>query len=128
MDTNQISSLEPLAGLTDLRQLSLENSPEVRSLVPLAGLKTLESITCSGTQITSLEPLKDLPQLKEVISIDCPIQAIPEWVTEYEMLGHLCVSTKNKQPIGDMPVEVFSKDKYDNCLPRLREWRGKKTN
>lgn len=122
-EANQVRSLEPLKKLTELRELKVENSPEIRSLKPLADLRALESVTCSGTQVSSLEPLGSLSQLKELISLDCPIRAIPGWVFENEVFGQLCLSTSGRHPIGEILAEALSKDEYDNCLSRLFELR-----
>jgi AAA-like domain/Leucine Rich repeats (2 copies) len=58
-----VTSLEPLAGLTKLEELRLI-VPDVTSLEPLKGLTNLTLLALfGGTQATSLEPLKALTKL-----------------------------------------------------------------
>jgi hypothetical protein len=81
-------ALEPLAGLTGLRELDLGDagwtsadalaglhalerldlrSTEILGLEPLRGMLALRELNCSGcTGLTNLEPLADLPQLRRL--------------------------------------------------------------
>jgi hypothetical protein len=59
-----ITSLEPLKGLTSLTSLTLSGATGITSLEPLKGLTSLTSLTLvDATGITSLEPLKGLTRL-----------------------------------------------------------------
>jgi hypothetical protein len=59
-----ITSLEPLEGLTSLTRLSLNDATGVTSLEPIKGLTSLTSLSLGGaTGITSLEPIKGLTSL-----------------------------------------------------------------
>ena len=61
-ENNQINSLAPLAGLTNLAELRL-TSNQISNLSPLAGLTKLIILDLSGNQINNLAPLADLIDL-----------------------------------------------------------------
>jgi Leucine-rich repeat (LRR) protein len=59
-----VTDLEPLKGLTDLRSLDLSSATRITSLEPLKGLTNLASLDLSrATRVTSLEPLRGLTNL-----------------------------------------------------------------
>jgi hypothetical protein len=59
--------LEPLKGLTILRQLDLRWAKGIASLEPLKELTNLSQLNLSGaTGITSLQPLRGLQQLNKI--------------------------------------------------------------
>ena len=58
-------SVEPLKGLTALRELNL-NSTQVANLKPLRGLTALRTLDLSATKVADLTPLQDLPNLTKV--------------------------------------------------------------
>ena len=60
---NQISDLSPIAGLVNLRNLSIWNSP-VSDLSPLRDLKNLTRLVFGGTQVSDLSPIAGLINLK----------------------------------------------------------------
>ena len=60
---NQISDLSPLAGLVNLRNLSIWDSP-VSDLSPLKGLKNLTRLVFSRTQVSDLSPIAGLINLR----------------------------------------------------------------
>ena len=57
---NGVVDLTPLAGLTNLRILHLENNPGLRDISPLAGLVNLEILGLGGCPIEDLRPLAGL--------------------------------------------------------------------
>jgi internalin A len=67
---NQITDLDALAGMTDLRSLDLTNSEQyigmensLSDLSPLAGLTDLETLELAGNSISDLSPLLSLRNL-----------------------------------------------------------------
>jgi hypothetical protein len=62
--------LSPLRGLTRLRVLHVADSA-VGDLRPLAGMTALENVTLSGTFVESVEPLVGLPRLRFVGLSQC---------------------------------------------------------
>ena len=62
---NQVSDLSPLAGLTNLRELILNNNP-VSDLSPLRGLKNLTRLVFSRTQVSDLSPIAGLINLRKL--------------------------------------------------------------
>ena len=57
----------PLAGLSALQSLNCSGT-QVSDLMPLAGLSALQSLTCWRTQVSDLMPLAGLSALQ---SLDC---------------------------------------------------------
>ncbi|MBE9100776.1 leucine-rich repeat domain-containing protein [Vacuolonema iberomarrocanum] len=57
-----VTDLSPLASLTNLTELTLENTA-VADLLPLANLTNLTRLQLRNNQITDLSPLADLTQL-----------------------------------------------------------------
>jgi len=62
---NQISNLQPVAGLADLQQLYFWDN-QISDLQPLAGLSELSVLDLSGNEITDLQPLAALTGLNEL--------------------------------------------------------------
>ena len=62
---NQVSDLSPLAGLTNLRELILNNNP-VSDISPLRGLKNLTRLVFSRTQVSDLSPIAGLINLRKL--------------------------------------------------------------
>ena len=62
-----MNDLGPLAGLSALQSLDCSGT-QVSDLGPLAGLSALQSLDCSGTQVSDLGPLAGLSALQ---SLDC---------------------------------------------------------
>ncbi|AFY34649.1 leucine-rich repeat domain-containing protein [Calothrix sp. PCC 7507] len=75
-----IHDLKPLASLTKLQILSLANN-KITDIKPLNKLKQLRKLDLINNQITDLSPLKNLPKLQEVqlsgnplSSHNCPLR------------------------------------------------------
>ncbi len=64
LDSNQITDLSPLAGLTNLQLLSCDFN-QIIDLSPLAGLTNLQKYYCNSNQITDLSPIAGLTNLQE---------------------------------------------------------------
>jgi hypothetical protein len=62
LNTNQISDLSPLSGLTDMIELDL-NRNQISDLSPLVGLTNLTSLQIGINQISDLSPLSGLTNL-----------------------------------------------------------------
>ncbi len=61
-NSNSISDLSPLEGLTNLRSLKLQHNT-ISDLSPLSGLTSLTVLELSGNTITDLSPLSNLTSL-----------------------------------------------------------------
>lgn len=62
-----VTSLEPLEDLVNLRVLALQDSQGLGSLSPIGGMKSLEFLDLTGClMVESLEPLRSLEKLTEV--------------------------------------------------------------
>jgi internalin A len=114
----QLSDLAPLAGLPQLRSLYCSYT-SVSDLAPLAGLPQLRSLECSETQVSDLAPLAGLLTLQLLSFTDTPIHSIPEWLVRLPNLKLLFISGEK---IRNTPPEVLSRERYDNCLDRLRAY------
>ncbi len=74
-DNTQVSSLEPLSGLTSLQELYCSYTL-VSSLEPLSGLTSLQTLNCSGTQVSSLEPLSGLTSLQTLYCFNTLVSSL----------------------------------------------------
>jgi len=133
-----ISDLGPIAGLAALRELSCADT-RVTDLTPLAGLPALQWFSCAETQVSDLSPLTGKPALRWVsfassaVADLTPVAAMPalEWldgsdcrlnlppaeVTRHAALRELFTYRSTMEQV---PAEVLSQSKRDNCLPALR--------
>eukprot|EP01043_Picozoa_sp_COSAG02_P088437 COSAG02_NODE_25555_length_655_cov_0.998201_1_plen_158_part_10 len=74
--TGLTGSIEPLAALTQLRELWLQNTEVTGSVEPVAALTQLEQLCLYDTGVTgSVEPLASLTQLREL------------WLQNTEVMG-----------------------------------------
>ena len=76
VNSNDISDLTPLAGLTNLTQLILTNTG-VSDLTPLAGLTNLTRLSLGDNSIVDLTPLAGLTNLTELELGDNEISELP---------------------------------------------------
>ncbi|MCL1998214.1 MAG: stalk domain-containing protein [Turicibacter sp.] len=72
---SNITDLTPLANLTHLRVLILNNN-QITDLTPLANLHNLTTLWLHNNQITDLTPLANLPNLTNLIIFNNPIQSL----------------------------------------------------
>ncbi len=99
------ATLEPLAQMPWLIQLSLGGSTGERTVLdlsPLAGLPELEDLTLFGRELVSLEPLTTLPSLR---TLDLGVEAI------YPRLEPLTRSTVEYLELG---LSVDGRGKFDH--------------
>ena len=66
---NQVSDLSPIAGLINLRRLSLHYNP-ISDLSPLQGLKNLKYLVLNHTLVSDLSPVRSLTNLTELVLDD----------------------------------------------------------
>jgi len=69
---NQPLDLTPLSGLVNLEALTLRNN-KITDLTPLAGMSNLRYLDLEGNQITDVSPLAGLTGLERLFLIDNPI-------------------------------------------------------
>ena len=61
-----IQSLDGIEACSNLNDLLIDGGVAFTDLTPLASLKKLTSVVLTGKELTNLEPLLELPQLKKV--------------------------------------------------------------
>ena len=61
----QVSDLAPIKGLSSLQKLSLRRT-QVSDLAPIKGLSSLRTLSFGNTQVSNLEPIKGLSSLKRL--------------------------------------------------------------
>ena len=66
---NQVSDLSPIAGLINLRRLTLHYNP-ISDLSPLRGLKNLDYLVLNHTLVSDLSPVRSLTNLTELVLDD----------------------------------------------------------
>jgi hypothetical protein len=64
MGLQHISDISPLASLTKLKRLELDQNRKISDITPLAGLTELEWLNLSDNMITDISPLLNLTKLK----------------------------------------------------------------
>lgn len=65
---NPVESLEPLAKLTSLISLRIGHPDCTLDLSPLAQCPNLQQVVCPGGEITNILALRELPQLRQLIT------------------------------------------------------------
>jgi hypothetical protein len=70
---NNIRDIQPLAELTDVEELSLENNQYVSDISPLKSLKNLRYLVLAGNQISDISPLTALEYLGYLDLRDNPL-------------------------------------------------------
>ncbi|WP_310498932.1 hypothetical protein [Sandarakinorhabdus sp.] len=135
-----ISSIEPLRNATHLRQLfcgssyiadltPLRHCPElqrltcddtnVKSLAGLEACSKLEHLDCSDTYVTNLDPICELSHLTEIVLNGCHVDGSLERLCNLPALNSVIFFQGSAQGI---PAETLSRESYEDCLPRLREF------
>ena len=115
----EVSDLSPLSGLPGLQSLACLSTP-VSDLSPLSGLTGLQWLNCRSTGVSDLSPLADLPGLRTLNLSACRIGTVPDGFWLKPSLNKL--RAYRTQLPGDIPVEVLSRDLFENCLPTLRAY------
>jgi internalin A len=102
-----VADLSPLAGLTSLRRLFIEDvmlHGEIASLAPLAGMHDLEELMLNCQQISDLSPLAGLTKLRVLSLWDNLVQDLAP-LASLTQLTNLEVSYNNVQslaPLADL--------------------------
>lgn len=78
LDGGGDDSLRALGSLPALRRLRLAHCDELTSVEFALSLQALECLDVSGSAVTDLAPLADLPMLREVQALGAPVRALPE--------------------------------------------------
>jgi internalin A len=113
--STQVADLTPLAGLSGLQSLNCALT-QVADLTPLAGLSGLQSLNCGDTQVEDLTPLLDLEKIARLEADHCRLADLPR-----KLLSKLTVLKLWAASIPGIPTEVLSRERYDDCLDRLRD-------
>src|SRR6266542_3632499 len=87
----QMSTIEPLEGLTNLRSLVLQNNL-VTDLRPSSGMVKLRYLNCYGNRIADLAPLKHLRSLEVIELGDNPLASL-RVLEQLPNLRKLAIST-----------------------------------
>jgi Leucine-rich repeat (LRR) protein len=135
-----ISSIEPLRNAPNLRQLfcgssyvadltPLRHCPHlqvlccddsnVASLDGLEGCTKLEHLDCSDTYVSNLDPICELPDLRDVVLNGCHVDGSLERLCSLPALNSVIFFQGSAQGV---PAETLSRESYEDCLPRLREF------
>lgn len=86
---NRIADASPLAGLTGLTDLLLENNP-LSDIQPLQTLSALQSLDLTGTNVSDISPLAGLP-LSFLSLRSCPVRDCSP-LTQLPQISRLIVS------------------------------------
>ena len=76
------ASLPPLASLTQLTRLQLNNN-QITEVSALENLTSLRNLFLSGNPITDMQPLRKLKQKNPNLNIDIDINAAPATFSPY---------------------------------------------
>ena len=76
LEKNSISDISPLAGLTNLTWLALNRMPTISNISPLAGLTRLTTLYLHYDSISDISPLAGLTNLTELTLYTNPISDI----------------------------------------------------
>ncbi|MBX9661392.1 MAG: hypothetical protein K2X00_22780 [Nitrospiraceae bacterium] len=118
MGSTYIADLSPLRNCPELEFLSCEDT-NVSSLDGLENCTKLNYVDCSDTGIRNLDPIAALPNLEDVIFNGCHIDASLERLCSLPSLKKLIFFQGTAEGI---PTDVLSRESYENCLSRLREF------
>lgn len=118
MGSTDIADLTPLRNCPDLFFLSCEDTL-ISSLDGLENCNKLTYIDCSDTAIRTLDPIAGLPNLEDVILNGCHIDASLERLCSIPTLKKL---TFYQGTAEGVPADILSRESYENCLSRLREF------
>jgi Leucine-rich repeat (LRR) protein len=118
MGSTDIADLTPLRNCPELVFLSCEDTL-ISSLDGLENCTKLTYIDCSDTAIRNLDPIAGLPNLEDVILNGCHIDASLERLCSIPTLKKL---TFYQGTAEGVPADILSRESYENCLSRLREF------
>lgn len=113
-----VADLTPLQHCAELQILCCDDT-NVSSLQGLESCSKLLSLDCSDTYVSNLDPICDLPALREVVLNGCHIDGSLERLCSLPMLNSVVFFQGSAEGI---PAETLSRESYEDCLPRLREF------
>ena len=118
MGSTYIADLSPLRNCPELEFLSCEDT-NVSSLAGLENCTKLNYVDCSDTGIRNVDPIAGLPSLEDVIFNGCHLDTSLERLCSLSSLKKLIFFQGTAEGI---PADVLSRESYENCLSRLREF------
>lgn len=118
MGSTYIADLAPLQNCPELEFLSCEDT-NVSSLDGLENCTKLNYVDCSDTGIRNVDPIAGLPNLEDVIFNGCHLDTSLERLCSLPSLKKLIFFQGTAEGI---PADVLSRESYENCLSRLREF------
>ena len=90
-------------------------------LAPLKHVPNLQTLDCSGTQVSDLAPLKHVPNLQSLNCSKCRLSSIPEGFWTKSSLTEVVLYQTH---IPNIPAEVLSQQAREDCLESLRAHLG----
>ncbi len=102
-DSEQVTDLSPLSGLTQLQELSLDGT-KVSDLSPLRGLTQLQQLSLNGTDVADLRPLEALTKLRILyVGASLVLDLTPlERLTQLEKLSLFQTKVKDLAPLKSL--------------------------
>jgi Leucine-rich repeat (LRR) protein len=97
-----LTDLRPLAGLTALEELSLDEFEKVEDLSPLAALRSLKRLIIGGARVRDLSPLANLTELRHLELPGNPLTSIEPLarLPNLERLSvHQCYDLESIRPL-----------------------------
>jgi len=111
-----VGDLRPLSRLGALQWLSCSNT-RVADLAPLTGKGSLKWVSCAASPVRDLAPIASMTGLQRLDGSDCRLGPMPANIAQLENLQELYLY---RSTVENIPAEVLSQSKRDNCLASLR--------
>jgi|GEM_PF-6978309 len=116
--SSYIADLTPLRHCPHLQLLCCDDS-NVASLEGLEACTKIEHLDCSDTYVSNLDPICELSDLRDVVLNGCHIDGSLERLCSLPALNSVIFFQGSAHGI---PAETLSRESYEDCLPRLREF------
>lgn len=110
--TNDVSDLSPLSGMTDLRWLDVSNNL-IWDISPLSTLTELRGLALNNNAISDLSPLSGLTNLNRVHSWDCDVSDLSPLLESAGLRGENSLIDFRDNPLSDVSISTH--------IPVLRE-------
>lgn len=115
----KIQDLDPLAELPNLELIDI-GITDVSSLNHITNLKEVRKLVCDRTNIKSLEPIRAWDKLEELDCSLCVIGGDAEFLASMPKLQRLYMTPGRDGTLGSVPRELLSDG--DNCLERVKDY------